>query len=216
MNRESLLLAMYESLHTAIGSSNWWPANTPFEVAVGAILTQNTNWGNVEKAIANLKAVDALSPQALMDMPVDELAERIRPSGYYRMKATRLKGFLAFLDRECDLDITQLKDEDMERVRQLLLEVKGIGPETADSILLYALDMPSFVVDAYTRRILSRHALLPEDALYDEMRDFFMDVLEPDATMFNEFHALLVRVATTWCLKNKQLCTECPLAPYLP
>ncbi|NJB67130.1 endonuclease-3 related protein [Desulfobaculum xiamenense] len=216
MKREALLGAMYASMLESMGPSHWWPGDTPFEIAVGAILTQNTNWANVEKAIDNLKRADALSALAIRDMPLPELAELIRPSGYFRMKAQRLKDFTAFLDAECGLDIEALMDADPDATRESLLAVRGIGPETADSILLYALGMPTFVVDSYTRRILSRHALIPEDAPYDEMRDFFMDVLEPDASMFNEFHALLVRVAKDWCRKGEPLCDKCPLAPYLP
>lgn len=216
MPREDLLRDMYTAMLTALGPSHWWPATTPFEVAVGAILTQNTNWRNVEKAIGNLKAAGMLSPEGIRNAHPDELAECIRPSGYFRMKANRLKDFVAFLGEECDMALTQLRALPLDSAREALLGVRGIGPETADSILLYALEKPSFVVDAYTRRILTRHALLPEDVLYDEMRDFFMDVLDPDVPLYNEFHALLVRVAATYCLKNTQHCTECPLAPFLP
>lgn len=215
MNREALLLDMYHAMLDAFGPSRWWPAETPFEVAVGAMLTQNTNWANVEKAIANLRAARVLGPEAMDGLTPDELAELIRPSGYYRVKATRLKGLLAFLREECGYDLAALADRDMDELRPLLLSVKGIGPETADSILLYALNKPTFVVDAYTKRILSRHALIAEDAAYDEMREYFMDVLDPAPELYNEFHGLIVRVAKRFCAKKAPLCDGCPLQPFL-
>ncbi|MBU1002927.1 MAG: endonuclease III domain-containing protein [Proteobacteria bacterium] len=215
MNREALLTSMYQSMLASLGESRWWPAESPFEMAVGAILTQNTNWKNVERAIDNLKTARALTPEAMATLPSDELAALIQPSGYFRVKAQRLKGLVTFLDQECDGDISLLAERDLDELRPMLLTIKGIGPETADSILLYALGQPSFVVDAYTRRILSRHGLLPEDTHYDEVRDFFMDALDPDPAMFNEYHALLVRVAKDFCLKKAPQCEACPLREYL-
>jgi endonuclease-3 related protein len=214
MDRQTLLLNWYGAMLAGLGPSHWWPGETPFEVAVGAVLTQNTNWENVFKAIWNLKSRDLLSADSLYALPEDDLAELIRPSGYYRLKAKRLKNFLAFLHRECRLNLDALKRREFGEVRRMLLEVKGIGPETADSILLYALNMPTFVVDAYTARILHRHALLPEDAQYEEIQSFFMDVLEPDADLYGEYHALLVRVAKSFCLKKNPRCASCPLEPF--
>lgn len=215
MKRLDLLLAMYDSLFSALGPSHWWPGDSPLEIAVGAVLTQNTNWGNVDKAIGNLKNAGVLDARALLNLPDEQLAELIRPAGYFRLKTKRLKNLLTFLDSEAGLDMKRLASQDFETLRPKLLQVKGIGPETADCILLYALDKPSFVVDAYTARIMSRHGLLPEDAAYDELRCFFMDVLEPDTALYNEYHALLVRTGNTWCKKKAPLCHECPLEPFL-
>ncbi|SKA73246.1 endonuclease III domain-containing protein [Desulfobaculum bizertense] len=216
MDRTSLLESYYSSMLSELGPSQWWPGETPFEIAVGAILTQNTNWKNVAKAIDQLKAANALSVDAMSALSAERLAELIQPSGFFRLKAKRLRAFLALLNDEYDGQLEALAQEDCATAREKLLAVNGIGPETADSILLYALGQPSFVVDAYTRRILSRHGLLPEDVPYDELRDFFMDVLPEDASLFNEFHALIVRVGKQWCRKSKPLCDECPLATFLP
>lgn len=214
--RKTLLLNYYSAMLEKLGPSNWWPGETIFEIAVGAILTQNTNWKNVERALWNLKTNNLLSPEKLYSLPVENLAEMIRPAGYFRIKASRLKFFLHFLREECRFDLTQLVLKDMSRLRDSLLGVKGIGPETADSILLYALGKPSFVVDAYTRRILNRHMLIPEDVPYEELRCFFMDVLPEDTALFNEYHALLVRVGKSWCKKREGQCSTCPLHPFLP
>lgn len=216
MDRQTILLNWYGAMLDALGPSHWWPGETPLEVAVGAILTQNTNWGNVSKAIWNLKSAGVLEADKLYALPETDLAEFIRPSGYYRLKARRLKNFLSFLHRECRLDLPALGRRDLESLRPALIEVKGIGPETADSILLYALNKPTFVVDAYTRRILVRHGMLPEDVDYEEMRSFFMDVLDPDVDLFNEFHALIVRAGKAHCLKGDPKCGGCPLERFLP
>lgn len=206
---------MYNALLERLGPSYWWPGETPFEIAIGAILTQNTNWKNVEKAISNLKGADALSPHAIADMPDEQLAEAIRPSGYFNAKTKKLKTFVHWLGQRCDYDITALRNDDMLTLRQELLEINGIGPETADCILCYSLDMPSFVVDAYTRRMFHRHALVPEDIHYEELRDFFMDVLPHDTDLFNQYHALIVRAGKEWCRKSKPLCEQCPLCDFL-
>lgn len=215
MNRRSLLYAMYDAMLEALGPSHWWPGETPFEVAVGAILTQNTSWSNTARAIANLRAAGALTPTALAALPDTRLAELIRPAGYFRLKAARLKSFLRFLRDEAGLSMAALDGKGLATLRPKLLEVKGVGPETADSILLYALGQPSFVVDAYTRRILSRHGMIPEDAGYDEMRDLFMGALDPDPALYNEYHALLVRVGKDFCRPKAPHCAACPLAPFL-
>lgn len=215
MPRDILLLDMYQAMLDTLGPSHWWPADSPFEMIVGAVLTQNTNWGNVEKALDRLRSARALAPEAMEALSADELAELIRPSGYYRVKATRLKALLAFLRDACGHDLDALAREDLEDLRPRLLSVKGVGPETADSILLYALEKPSFVVDAYTKRLLSRHALIVEDAGYDEMRDFFMDALDHDTALFNEYHALIVRTGKDYCTARKAKCDGCPLQPFL-
>lgn len=216
MDRETLLLSYYRAMSEALGPSSWWPGQTAFEIALGAILTQNTNWANVEKALANVRAHDALDPHVLRALPEARLAELIRPAGFFQVKARRVRNFLDFLDAHCALDLEQLKTWDLGVLREALLNVSGIGPETADSILLYALGHPSFVVDAYTRRLLNRHLLVPEDIDYAQLQDFFMDVLPADPRLFNEFHALIVRVGKTWCLKKAGLCTDCPLSIFLP
>lgn len=167
------LLEIFDSLLGAYGPRFWWPAETPFEVCVGAILTQNTNWGNVEKAIANLKAEAILSPAGLRDVPMERLAELIRPAGYFNVKSSRLKGFIGWLFMEHGGCLERLFAGDWRLLREELLKVKGIGPETCDSILLYAGGKPSFVVDAYTRRLFSRFGLVPETASYEEVRSLF-------------------------------------------
>jgi len=209
-DKKTILLDLYNRLYKAFGPRDWWPGDTRFEVVVGAILTQNTAWRNVKKAISNLKTRSLLSPYALYHVPVQDLTTLIRPVGYYNIKARRLKYFVRFLFQESAGDLDRLFAEDINTLRGKLLSINGIGPETADSILLYAGDKPTFVVDAYTRRILFRHNLIPEETSYDEVRDFFMDCLEPDASMFNEYHALLVHVGHTFCLKKNPKCSGCP------
>ncbi|MCM0754328.1 endonuclease III domain-containing protein [Desulfovibrio aminophilus] len=200
----------------ALGPSNWWPGETPFEVAVGAILTQNTNWVNVEKAIANLKNEGALEPKALSRLSQERLEECLRPAGYFRLKAVRLRNFLDFLKREAGLSMEALAQREHAGLRERLLTVKGIGPETADSILLYALNAPVFVVDAYTQRIFSRHGLIPEESCYHDIQALFMDALPRDVALYNEYHALIVRTAKQWCVKKTPRCEGgCPLASFL-
>ena len=215
MRRNELLMSYYNAMLGALGHRNWWPARTAFEVCVGAVLTQNTAWTGVEKAMANLEAAGCLEPRALHALAPARLEELIVPAGFFRLKAKRLRNLLDYLDRSCGFDLAALAARDMDEVRAELLEVKGVGPETADSILCYALHMPSFVVDAYTMRILGRHGLLPEDAGYHEARDFFMDVLEPDVALYNDFHAQLVRVGNRFCKTRKPLCDDCPLGCFL-
>lgn len=215
MKREALLMAWHQAMLDELGPSHWWPGDSPIEIAVGAILTQNTAWTNVEKAIDILRDRDLLHAGRLLELPEAELAACIRPSGAFQVKAKRLRNFLLFLQERCDLDLESLRHADMEPLRSELLDVSGIGPETADSILLYALGHPTFVVDAYTRRILNRHMLVPEDIAYEELRAFFMDVLPPDTDLFNEYHAQIVRVGKTWCAKKAGKCDACPLGPFL-
>jgi endonuclease-3 related protein len=212
MGRAAILHNYYTILLHHLGPSGWWPAQTPFEVAVGAILTQNTAWTNVERAITALKEANVLDPHAMWALPEAVLAELIRPAGYFRVKAKRLRHFLAFL-MEHGGNMEALAE--LPHIRQRLLEVRGIGPETADSILLYALGLPFFVVDAYTRRIFHRHGLIPEDISYEELQALFHDALPSDVPLYREFHALIVRTAKTWC-RTRPHCTACPLAELLP
>ena len=206
------LSLIYHRLYSRFGPQYWWPANSPFEVMVGAILTQNTNWLNVERAINNLKKHKLLQPDRLFKLSHKRLTSLIRPTGYYNIKAKRLKSFLDFFIQHYDGNVRNTATVKTASLRQKLLSVKGIGPETADSILLYALDRAIFVVDAYTKRILLRHRLIQEDASYDKIQSLFMKNLKnPEAKLFNEYHALLVKLGKEFCLKNKPKCDACPL-----
>ena len=204
------LMEIYQTLFDRFGPQHWWPGETRFEIIIGAILTQNTNWSNVEKAITNLKAANALGPQALYQMDITTLAELIHPSGYYNIKAKRIKSFLGWLFENYAGDVDALAGLPADTLREELLSIKGIGPETADSIVLYAYDKCVFVVDAYTCRIMARHLLLEAGTDYEQTREFFQGNLENDTTLFNEFHALLVRVGKEFC-KPKAKCQNCPL-----
>lgn len=210
-SKNSQLLDLYERLYLHFGPSHWWPGESSLEIMVGAILTQNTAWRNVEKAISRLKAEEALSASFLDQVDQEVLSEWIRPAGYFRIKAGRLKNFFNFYIREYQGQINKIKDQPLDFIRSQLLSVKGIGPETADSILLYALEMPSFVVDAYTHRIFSRHRLIDEEIGYEELRDYFMDRLPQEVRLYNEYHALLVRLGKEFCKKKNPRCEECPL-----
>ena len=211
MGKYNPFLDAYDLLFAHFGPQHWWPAETPFEVMVGAVLTQNTNWDNVRKAIAELRERGLLSYQALAGCSAEEIAPLIRASGYYNLKARRLKNLLDFLGEEYRGDLDALGNDDPDTARQKLLAVKGIGPETADSILLYACNQPILVVDMYTHRVFSRHNLLPEECAYQEMQDTISAQLPRETALFNEFHALIVRVAASYCKKSKPLCGECPL-----
>lgn len=202
---------IYQRLYSHFGPQYWWPAKEPFEVIVGAILTQNTNWQNVEKAIGNLKKYKLLGPGKIFKLPHKRLASIIRSAGYFNIKAKRIKSFLDFFIKYYNGSIKRMSKSDAASLRQQLLSVNGIGPETADSILLYALDKPVFVVDAYTKRIFSRHRLIPQDADYGEVQNLFMQNLNGGTKLFNEYHALLVRLGKEFCLKNKPKCKICPL-----
>ena len=204
------LTEIYELLYEAFGPQHWWPGETPFEVMTGAILTQNTSWTNVEKAIANLKSAGCLSPEALHRIELSKLAELIRPAGYYNIKAKRLKNFLDWLFDSYDGSLANLESVATGRLREELLTVTGIGRETADSILLYALGRPVFVVDAYTARIAVRHGLIEPDADYEQLRELFESNLPQDTKLFNEYHALLVRAGKDFC-RPKARCPGCPL-----
>jgi len=204
---------LYTRLFNAFGPQHWWPGDTPFEVMVGAILTQNTNWGNVEKAIANLKNARSLEPERIHGMRKNRLAALIRPAGYFNIKAERLKSFIRFYLNHYSGSLAKMKRTDADTLRDELLSVHGIGPETADSILLYALDKPVFVIDAYTKRVLSRHGILPYERTYDKFQSLFHTALPSDRELFNEYHALFVRVGKEYC-KPKPRCEGCPLEAF--
>ena len=201
---------LYDRLFAAYGPLHWWPGESPLEVMVGAVLTQNTSWGNVEKAIANLKAAEALSLPALSALEPARLAGLIRPAGYYNLKAQRLANLLAMINQSYEGDLEWFFTRPTEELRRALLGVKGVGPETADSICLYAAGKPIFVVDAYTFRILGRHGLAEEDMGYFELQELFMDALPQDVPMFNQFHAMLVHLGKDRCKKSNPRCEGCP------
>jgi endonuclease-3 related protein len=233
----------YTALLARYGPQNWWPARSRFEVIVGAYLTQNTNWSNVEKALANLRRARCLSVSAMRDMPLAELETLVRPSGYFRQKARNLKTFIAFLDRQYSGSLTRMFAQPTEKLRAELLELNGVGPETADSILLYAGNHPVFVVDAYTRRVLLRHGIIGQKTTYKEIRAMIEEAISSSeaeslvvnnsssdprhpvsrmsssargelAQHYNELHALIVRVGNRYC-RAKPICEGCPLQPFL-
>lgn len=205
-----ILMDGFERMLAHFGPRRWWPGETPFEVMVGAILTQNTNWKNVERAIARLKGERVLDPRKLLRLHPSTLASLIRPAGYYRVKTARLRSFLKFFVETYSGSVKRMAVRPIEDLRTELLSVRGIGPETADSILLYALGKPVFVIDAYTRRILSRHALCAEDDTYDDLQALFMDRLPADVPLYNEYHALIVECGKDFC-RAAPHCGECPL-----
>ncbi len=204
------LMHLHDRLLAAYGPQHWWPAASPFEVMVGAVLTQNTNWQNVERAVANLKRAGVLDPDSLHQMDHQALAELIRPAGYFNIKARRLKNFMAVIHDEFEGRIENMTGWDTEALREVLVSTKGIGPETADSMLLYALGRPVFVIDAYTYRIAVRLGLAFEDADYYQLQEMFMDNLPRDVKLYNELHALLVVLGKNHC-RPKPKCEPCPL-----
>lgn len=201
---------MFETLLEAYGPQHWWPAESPTEVAIGAILTQNTSWKNVEKAIAALKAAGALGFRELDARSETEISELIRSAGTYRIKARRLKAFVRWICEQHEGDLTRALDGDLPEVRRQLLEIEGIGPETADAILLYAAGRSTFVVDAYTRRVLRRHGFVSPGASYAQIQSRFEESLPRRPELFNEFHALLVELGKRHC-RVRARCTGCPL-----
>jgi endonuclease-3 related protein len=209
-SHHKILTNIYNTLYNHFGPRHWWPGDTPFEIAVGAILTQNTNWANVEKAILNLKKKKTLNVRALHKMPNAGLASLIRPAGYYNVKAKRLKNFLVFLADNYKGSMSRMKSSDPSVLRKELLAVNGIGPETADSILLYALEKPVFVIDAYTKRILQRHGIVSGEATYHEMQEIFHENLLQEVQLYNEYHALFVMLGKDYC-RPKPRCRGCPL-----
>ncbi len=210
MDRD-LLLDIYRRLYSAFGPQHWWPGDGPVEIMIGAVLTQNTNWANVERAIENLKRAGCLDLRCLYEIPVEDLAALIRPSGYFNVKAKRLKALVRFLCDQFDCQVEEMSDVQTDRLREMLLAIPGLGPETVDSILLYALNRPIFVVDAYTKRIFSRHGLCFEDVDYHQLQHEIMSALEPDVNLYNEYHALLVRLGKEYCRKTSPKCSVCPL-----
>jgi endonuclease-3 related protein len=233
----------YTALLARYGPQNWWPARSRFEVIVGAYLTQNTNWSNVEKALFNLRRARRLSVNAMREAPIAELEALMRPSGYFRQKARNLKTFIAFLDQQYSGSLGRMFTQPTEKLRAELLALKGVGPETADSILLYAGNHPVFVVDAYTRRMLLRHGIIHEKTRYEEIRSMIEQaissseagsLLVPNPSLdprhgvsrmsssarsalaqhYNELHALIVRVGNHYC-RAKPICEGCPLQSFL-
>ena len=206
-------MAVYNKLFTAYGSQHWWPGDTPFEIMVGAVLTQNTAWTNVEQAIANLVRHDRLSATGIVATRKDHLANWLRPSGYFNIKAARLKNFCRWYVEAGGF--TALSQLDTDTLRDVLLSVNGVGPETADDILLYAFDRPVFVIDAYTRRLFSRLGFIAGEEAYDDIRLAVEDRLGPEVGLYNEFHALIVLHAKTVC-RVRPLCGDCLLRPGCP
>ncbi|MDP8243891.1 MAG: endonuclease III domain-containing protein [Candidatus Hinthialibacter antarcticus] len=209
------LLRIYKTLRAHFGHRDWWPGDGPLEIAVGAILTQNTNWKNVEKAIANLKQAKALSYRVLRDIETEALAQLIRPSGYFNQKAKKLKALIDFIERNYNGSLKRLFAQETQALREGLLSVKGIGPETADSILLYAGGHVSFVIDLYTYRVLTRHGWISEDATYSDMKELFEGGLPREMDLYNDYHAQLVAVGNNFCRKTPK-CEGCPLEALLP
>ncbi|MEO0131956.1 MAG: endonuclease III domain-containing protein [candidate division WOR-3 bacterium] len=201
---------LFKILYDYYGPQHWWPAENALEVIVGAVLTQNTNWQNVTTAIANLKKAGLISVAKLKTIPLEKLQKHIKPAGFYRIKAQRLKAVIDYLYTSCGGNIDKLKNRRLTVLRKELLKVYGIGEETADSILLYALEKPIFVVDAYTRRILLRHSLIKANWRYSQIQRLFMENLPPSVEIYNEYHALLVKVGKQFC-RTQPYCSDCPV-----
>lgn len=210
-SRTDRLTRIFDRLLDTFGPQHWWPAESPFEVIVGAILTQNTAWKNVEKSIGMLRDHDMLSLEGVLEAPEEVLAGIIRSSGYYNQKARRLKGFCHHVQQHWSGDLDGFLARETEPLRNELLGLHGIGPETADSIVLYAAEKSSFVIDAYTHRVFSRHGWVEESMGYEDLRAFFMDALEPSVPYFQEYHALLVRLGHLHC-RRRPVCPSCPLS----
>jgi len=204
---DNKILSIYEMLFVHYGNLNWWPAKSPYEVIVGAVLTQNTNWSNVEKAIANFG--DDLSPEFVANADLNDLISIIRPAGFFNQKANYLKAVTAWFSGY-DYCVANVQRESLDKLRKELLAVKGIGQETADSILLYAFGFPTFVVDAYTFRLCMRYAINAGNK-YSDVKNYFENNLPKDSGLYNNFHACIVINAKDHCRKNKPLCSDCPL-----
>jgi endonuclease-3 related protein len=209
--QEEELIEIYNSLLNTYGHRNWWPAEGPFEVIIGAILTQNVSWDNASKAIANLKAANKLDPIALYNSSPRDIAPLIKPSRFYNIKSVKIKNFMDFFFNEYGGDMKAMSNEDPAILRKKLLAVKGLGKETVDAIMLYACRMPVFVVDAYTKRILQRYGTLKGDPSYDEIQGYFMDNLPKDRALYNDFHAQIVHLGNSIC-KSTPRCGACPIA----
>ncbi len=211
-----MLNEVYERLLAAFGPQQWWPGESPFEVLVGAVLVQNTAWRNAERAIENLREAGVMDPRALYAVPEPELAELIRSAGYFQVKTKRLRNLLKLIVERYDGSLDGMFQADLYSLRETLLRVSGIGPETADAILLYAGKLPTFVVDTYTHRVLARHGWIGYEAEYHEIKDHFEASLPADAALYNEYHALLVRLGKEFCRKTGPKCDTCPLVEFLP
>jgi endonuclease-3 related protein len=211
IKRDKSFLKIYKLLYTEFGPRHWWPGDTKLEIIVGAILTQNAAWHNVEKAISNLKRARLLGVKRLSEVKRERLSKLIRASGYYNIKSLRIKNFLTFLNQRYAGNICRMFKVEPVHLRRELLDIKGIGPETADSILLYAGEKPAFVVDSYTKRIFSRHGYVEEDADYEQVQRLFLKNLPVDVGLFNEFHALIVELGKSLCKSKKPLCNRCPI-----
>lgn len=212
MKKREELLEIYDSLLNAFGHRNWWPAESPFEVIIGAILTQNVSWRNAARAIDGLKAAGLMSPEALRASSPQEIAPLIRPSRFYNMKAVKVKSFIDFFYREYGGDLETMATEDPATLRIKLLAVKGLGQETVDCILLYACGKPVFVVDAYTKRILTRYGAFEKDPSYEDIQKYFMAGLPEDIDLYNDFHAQIVHLGHTTCIPVNPGCSSCPIA----
>ena len=210
-----VLQAAYTALFDHFGPQHWWPAETVFEVIVGAVLTQNTSWKNVDRALENLRAAGVLHLEGLRGLHHEELAELIRPAGYFRLKARRLRNLLDLIHERHDGSLERFLATDLQTLREQLLGVNGIGPETADSILLYAAEKPTFVIDAYTHRVAKRHGWVEQERDYHGLKEYFEAALPQEVPLYNEYHALLVRVGHEFC-KPTPRCEHCPLRPLLP
>ncbi len=212
--KKKTLLSFYERMSKHFGPTHWWPGDTPFEIAIGAILTQNTAWSNVERAIENLKRARLLSPKKMLAASTEQLEAALRPSGYFRQKTKRVRVFSRHLTDHYGGSVKRMARRPLEALRPELLALHGIGPETADDILLYACEKPVFVVDAYTRRIFSRHGLVPPDLPYETLRACFEEGLDRDVALFKEYHGLIVWTGKHFC-KTKAQCAGCPLEALL-
>lgn len=211
---KSVILDYYEALLERYGHQGWWPAETRFEVVAGAILTQNTNWKNVERALSELRKEKLMTPGRLSSTDMETLSRHLHPVGCFRVKARRLLNFVDFFKKGYQLDFDRFGSIETSRLREELLHVQGIGPETADAILLYALERPVFVVDTYTRRVLARHRIADRKSTYNDIQRLFMSNLPVDVSLFNEYHALLVRVGKEYC-RTEPDCPSCPLSSFL-
>lgn len=208
-------LDVYDALQAHFGPQDWWPGATPLEIMVGSVLTQNTSWKNVEKAILNLQQLDLLDIDRLHACHLEELSEAIRPSGYFRVKAKRLWNLIDFVVRTHEGDLERMFATDQATLREQLLGISGIGPETADKIMLYAGELPAFVVDTYTARVVKRHGWIEPEADYHQLQEYFTGGLPDDVPLFGQYHALIVRVGNQHC-STKAKCEGCPLQGMLP
>lgn len=211
---ESKLFLMHQHLLDYFGKLNWWPGDSALEVMIGAILTQNTNWNNAIKAIERIKKEELLDVESLFRIDERYLGQLIKSCGYYNLKAKRLKNFINFFYRKYKGSSEKMFSEDCWALRKKLLSINGIGPETADSILLYAGNKPVFVVDAYTRRIFERHGCISAKDSYEQIQQYFMKNLPQDYRLYNEFHAQIVMVGKNYCKPNKLDCEKCPLSVF--